>query len=109
MRMGKIRSRSLPCNPLMAKASGSHESVTTERVGLVESVSDPEIRKSVQRLRERVRGQTVIALLITMLAIYIMPIAFPESADKMIPISEKLLTALIGLLGTAIAFYFRND
>ncbi|MBX2993069.1 MAG: hypothetical protein KF749_18100 [Bacteroidetes bacterium] len=93
----------------MAKASSSHESVATERVGLVESVSDPEIKTSVQRLRERVRGQTVIALLVTMLVIYIAPIAFPESADKMIPVSEKLLTALIGLLGTAIAFYFRNE
>jgi hypothetical protein len=93
----------------MAKSGKPLESVSAEQVGAIESVSDPEIKKSVQRMRERVRGQTVIALLVTMLVIYIAPIAFPESADKMIPISEKLLTGLIGLLGTAIAFYFRND
>ena len=93
----------------MAKTGGSLGPVSSEQVGSIEPVSDPEIKKSVHRIRERVRGQTVIALLVTMLVIYIAPILFPESADKMIPISEKLLTGLIGLLGTAIAFYFRNE
>lgn len=85
-----------------------------ETVLKVESPSDPDVKKAVALKREDTRARIVFWLLFTMLFIFAAPLVAslicPQAAnDKIISISEKLLTGLIGLLGTAIAFFFRNE
>jgi hypothetical protein len=80
----------------------------TEDVGKVESVGDPTTR-SIQQIREGIRGWIVFALLGAILVVFLAPFCCSALADKMSSVSEKLITGLIGLLGTAIAFYFRDD
>jgi hypothetical protein len=76
-----------------------------EQIGPVE---EPGTRSVIARIRENTRAIVVYLLIFSVLLVYIIPWFCSSVPDNYWNLTDKLLTALIALLGTAIGFYFRS-